>query len=69
MSKKMFGKCVLDTTKGLYWFKDACKKADKGDWMNVFMDMSRADLAWENLERDCHPKLNWAYHRNRNRIA
>lgn len=37
--------------------------------MNVFLDFSRADAAYEALVANCRPKLRWVHHHNTNKIT
>lgn len=52
-------KCVTDTAYFFYWLKQSALNVNKMDWMNVFLDMSRATLYTEEMDKSCNFKPKW----------
>lgn len=42
VTKKQLTTCVTEKAKSLYWMKQAALKVCQKNWMNAFLDMSKA---------------------------
>merc|ERR1712066_850284 len=59
VSDKALKKCVVDTAYMFYWLKQSALRLNRMDWMNVFLDMSRATLYSEEMDKSCNFKPKW----------
>jgi len=59
VSQKALKKCVVDTAYTMYWLKQSALSLNRMDWMNVFLDMSRATMYVEKSDVSCNFKPKW----------
>lgn len=51
--------CVTDTAYMFYWAKQSVLQMSQNDWMNVFLDMSRATASAEKMDTSCKFQRRW----------